>query len=263
MAPPKVRAQALKAGMMIVSAALGAAVYNNFPTATGMPLESRPLYKVGAADSGVTIFISNVAPTIFGQDATDFDFRVVPETTSAIEAVIAFATANPTGNEDEMLVKFLNATMSGTITADQAGNVTWLCNELSRGQASTLTTCDGQVKTEPTNQLSKRGRWSWIRSAGHIASTASVNILYNALGNAAYANFPYSPRAWCNNANGANACISWSAVESFNHAYARTMVSDALSAVDFDHYSAQANKILSRKRGAADVCISNRASGCT
>lgn len=59
-------------------------------------------------------------------------------------------------------------------------------------------------------------------------------------------------------------CISWSKVESFNHYYAQQMVSDALSAVDFNKNSAQANGILgSRKRSGANVCLSNRADGCT
>ena len=80
------------------------------------------------------------------------------------------------------------------------------------------------------------------------------------LGNAAYASLSSSPRSICDQ----GACFSWSKVEAFNGYLAQQMVQDAISAVDMNSNSAQGDGILgSRKRSGADVCLSNRADGCT
>ena len=58
-------------------------------------------------------------------------------------------------------------------------------------------------------------------------------------------------------------------METFQHYYAQSFVADALTAVDFNSNSAQSDGVLVskkreiKKRSAADVCISNRADGCT
>ena len=219
--------------------------------------------------AGQIISISAVNETIFGQDSTRFDYFLTGHSLAATESIKTLASAISGGTEHDIVLAFLNSTMAGTMTAAQAADDTWKCQELSDNMAYTVSVCpnptsEGPTGEDPTSVIEKRGRWSWIRSAKHVASNAAVQILYGALGNAAYANFPSSPRSWCNSANGGNACISWSNVESFQHYFAQSMVSDALSQVDFNHNSAQANGILgSRKRHAADVCISNRADGCT
>ena len=220
--------------------------------------------------AGQIISISAVNKTIFGQDSTRFDYFLTGHSLAATESVDTLASAISSGTEHDIVLAFLNSTMAGTMTDAQAADETWKCQELSDNMAYTVSICPDPTSEadaaaeDSTALIEKRGRWSWIRSAKHVASNAAVQILYGALGNAAYANFPSSPRSWCNAANGGNACISWSNVESFQHYFAQSMVSDALSQVDFNHNSAQANGILgSRKRHAADVCISNRADGCT
>lgn len=219
--------------------------------------------------AGQVISISAVNETIFGQDSTRFDYFLTGHSLAATESIEVLASAISSGTEHDIVLAFLNSTMAGTMTTAQAADETWKCQELNDNMAYTVSICpnptsEASTGEDPTSMIEKRGRWSWIRSAKHVASNAAVQILYGALGNAAYANFPSSPRSWCNAANGGNACISWSNVENFQHYFAQSMVSDALSQVDFNSNSAQANGILgSRKRHAADVCISNRADGCT
>ena len=218
--------------------------------------------------AGQVISISAVNETIFGQDSTRFDYFLTGHSLAATESVEKLASAISTGTEHDIVLAFLNSTMAGTMTDAQAADDAWKCQELNDNMAYTVSLCPDStteaVSDDSALLIEKRGRWSWIKSARHVASNAAVQILYGALGNAAYANFPSSPRSWCNAANGGNACISWSNVENFQHYYAQSMVSDALNQVDFNRNSAQANGILgSRKRHAADVCISNRADGCT
>ncbi|KAI5210960.1 hypothetical protein E4T42_03923 [Aureobasidium subglaciale] len=256
-----------QAAASVAGVAIGIALYNQIPVAAALPVEgaSPSLYETSSDTPGAFIYLSNVSPTIFGAPATDFDYHVSPEPALAIEAIQGYASAVSSGVTDDVLTAFLNVTMAGTMTADQAADLNWKCNELSGDMAASVDAC-AQYSTvqERSVDIEKRSRWSWVRSAAHVANRGAVQILYGALGNAAYANFPSSPRSWCNNADGSNACISWSRVESWNHNYAQQMVSDALGAVDFDNWSAQANRILgSKKRAAADVCISNRADGCT
>jgi hypothetical protein len=237
------------------------------PVSTSVQSTKLDTSDVNAA--GQIISISAVNETIFGQDSTRFDYFLTGHSLAATESVATLASAINTGTEHDIVLAFLNSTMAGTMTAAQAADDTWKCQELSDNMAYTVSICPNPTSEEsagedPASLIEKRGRWSWIRSAKHVASNAAVQILYGALGNAAYANFPSSPRSWCNSANGGNACISWSNVENFQHYFAQSMVSDALSQVDFNRNSAQANGILgSRKRHAADVCISNRADGCT
>lgn len=167
------------------------------------------------------------------------------------------------------------------MTAEQATNNTWLCNELSGNMAYTTQACEGigliessgsttefEKRTIATDGLDRKrnakGRWSWVLSGAHLASQTAMEILQRSLQNDLYESFNKSPRSWCNAYNGVTACISWSAVEDWNHYYAQEMVGDALSVVDFNKKSAQANGVLSsRKRSTADVCLSNRAKGCT
>lgn len=256
-----------QAAVSIAGVAIGIALYNQIPGAAALPVDvvSPLLFEEAAGTPGAFIYLSNVSPTIFGAPATDFDYHVSPEPALAIEAVQSYASAVASAISDDVLTTFLNVTMAGTMTAEQAADLHWKCNELSGDMAASVDTCATFNAVDKRSvDVSKRSRWGWVRSAAHVANNGAVQILYGALGNAAYANFPSSPRSWCNNADGSNACISWSAVESWNHNYAQQMVSDALSVIDFNSWSAQANRILgSKKRGTADVCISNRADGCT
>ncbi|KAG9557282.1 hypothetical protein KCU71_g6726, partial [Aureobasidium melanogenum] len=254
----------------ICSLLLGLTMLGRQFQASAMPLNSStatsPLYDSGPDNYGVYIWILNVTSTVFGQDATNFDYHLAGESAPGVEAVHSFAAAFNANNDDEaILTTFLNATMAGTMTAEQAANRTWLCQELSGDMASTTQSCDGVDLTEPT-ALEKRGRgrFGWIASGAHISSKFAMEILQRSLESRIYDSFSHSPRSWCNAVNGVTACLSWSAVENWQHNYAVTLMSDALSYVDFDRFSAQANRAINgRKRGAADVCLSNRADGCT
>lgn len=260
--------------MISISAllALGSALMQIGTLATPVPpsIEIREADTSNANIAAQVISISAINATIFGQDSKRFDYLLTGHSLAACEALEKLAVVIGSGNEHGIVLAFLNATMAGTMTTAQAADGAWVCHELSNDMVYTVSFCpnpepdDTTDDSTPLNEIEKRSRWRWLKSGRHVASNAAVQILYGALGNAVYANFPSSPRSWCNSANGGNACISWSNVEKWQHYYAQSMVSDALSAVDFDHSSAQANGILgSRKRHAADVCISNRADGCT
>ena len=215
-----------------------------------------------AVDGPTTIYLSHVTDTIFGEDTENYNYIAHSDSDRAIEASQQFADAWASKNQHEILVAFHNATMQGYMTSEQAADQEWLCDELYDLMRSRVDECKGIEKRDTTwtADIEARSRWSWIRSGRHVASQFGFNVLAGVLGNAAYANLPTSPRSICDH----GACISWSKIETFNGYFAQAMVDDAISAVDLNQYSAQANGILgSRKRSGADVCLSNRADGCT
>ena len=215
-----------------------------------------------SVDGPTTIYLSHVTDTIFGEDTENYNYIAHSDSDRAIEASQQFADAWASKNQHEILVAFHNATMQGYMTSEQAADQEWLCDELYDLMRSRVDECKGIEKRDTTwtADIEARSRWSWIRSGRHVASQFGFNVLAGVLGNAAYANLPTSPRSICDH----GACISWSKIETFNGYFAQAMVDDAISAVDLNHYSAQANGILgSRKRSGADVCMSNRADGCT
>ena len=215
-----------------------------------------------SADGPTSIFLSKVTDTIFGEDTDNYDYIMNSDSDRAIEASQQFSDAWASGNQHDILVAFHNATMQGYMTSEQAADQEWLCGELYGLMRSQIDECKEIEKRDTTEvvDIEARSRWRWIRSARHVASQFGFNVLAGVLGNAAYANLPTSPRSICDQ----GACISWSKVETFNGYFAQSMVDDAISAVDLNHYSAQANGILgSRKRSGADVCMSNRPDGCT
>ena len=213
-------------------------------------------------DGPTSIVLSTVTDTIFGEDTDNYDYIVHSDSERAVEASQQFSDAWASGNQHDILVTFHNATLQGHMTSEQAADQEWLCNELYSSMRSHVEECNGIEKRDTTGtiDIEARSRWSWIRSGRHVATQFGFNVLAGVLGNAAYANLPASPRSICDQ----GACISWSKVETFNGYFAQSMVQDAISAVDLNQYSAQANGILgSRKRSGADVCLSNRADGCT
>lgn len=266
--------KAVQAVLSIAGVAVGIALSNKISGAAALPTNrsSPALFETTLDVPGAIIYLSNVTPTIFGAPTADFDFHVSPNPGMAIEAVHSFASAVSSGDDHEILTAFLNTTMAGSLTSQKAADLDWKCSELGGAMADNIAICSFESSVakrsddvvERSAALEKRRIWGWIRGNAHVPGHAAVQILYGAFGNVLYANFPGSPRSWCNNADGHNACVSWSNVESWTHSYAREMVADALNSVDFDHNSAQANRVLgSKKRHAADVCISNRAKGCT
>ena len=239
------------------------------PTTKALEIFKSDLYRRDGANNAVGIYISNVTDTIFGQDAHDYDFIVHPEPEGAVEAVHLFDAAWATGDESKILVAFLNVTMFGTMTPAQAADTTWLCGELDDTMKPNVNECAGVQKrdTIEASVIEKRSIWNWVRSTRHVSSQFAMNVLAGVLGNAIYSNLPTSPRNWCTSGGGPGAviaCISWSAVEAFPGYLAQEMVQDAISSQDLNTYSVQANKVLgSKKRSAADVCLSNRPTGCT
>lgn len=213
-------------------------------------------------DGPTTIYLSKVTATIFGEDTDSYDYVVHSDSDRALEASQQFSDAWASGNQHDILVMFHNATMQGYMTPEQAADREWLCNELYSPMRSHIHECNDIEKRETTEivDIEARSRWRWIKSARHVATQFGYQVLINVFANAATANLPTSPRSIC--AQGA--CFSWSKVETINGYLAQEMVQDAISAVELNEYSAQANGILgSRKRSGADVCLSNRANGCT
>ena len=98
-------------------------------------------------DGRINIWISNVAPTILGLDATDFDYSINESARDTItESVNAYANAVSSGSQDDIVETFLNVTMGGFMTPAQANDMKWKCNELCYDQAITLTACDGLLE---------------------------------------------------------------------------------------------------------------------
>ncbi|CAD0084612.1 unnamed protein product [Aureobasidium vineae] len=201
----------VQAAASVAGVAIGIALYNQIPGATALPADTvPPCYSREAPGiPRAFIYLSNDLTTVFGAPATDFDYHVSPEPSLAIEAIQSYASAVASAATDDVLTAFLNVTMAGTMTAEQTTDVHWICNELSGDMAANVDSCAAfNAVNERSVDVEKRSRWSWVRSAAHVTKNGAVQILYGALGNAAYANFPSSPRSWSNNADGSNACIS-------------------------------------------------------
>jgi len=225
-----------------------------------LPASPTTLTSIDAAADGTYIWISKVAPVIFGEDSTNYDYFLFSSAaTAAKEAVNAYSQAVASGDEDQIITSFLNATMSGTLDGDKAQNTEWKCSELSSTMQAAVSSCQ-DLPTTDEQLLEKRARYDWKKSTSHVSSGSAVDALAGALGrNPGYA-FPQSPRSYCIYAANVQACISWSSPQNgFTEGTAEGYISDAQSVVGFNTFSAQANGILN----GADVCISNRASGCT
>jgi hypothetical protein len=230
-----------------------------FPMINAVPLTNAPaLSSPGIDGKGATIWISKVAPTIFGQDAKEYDYHIFSDAEKSVEAVERYRQAVATSRELEILPAFLNVTMSGTLSSAQASDLTWMCQELGPALAGATSSCPAVAEA---SRVQKRSRYYWVQSGNHVPSNAAVQALHDVLNLTPMTEFPESPRSFCNDvSNGGVACISWSAVEQFSYGSARDFISDAQSVVNFDRSSAQANGVLG---SGADVCISDRARGCT
>jgi hypothetical protein len=246
----------------------GLAFFGSASLALALPtVATSSLYAADPNAAGTFLWLSNVSPTIFGQDATRFDYYLYSPSASAADAVDQYAKTMAVGTEDDIVTAFLNATMAGTLSNEQAADAAWKCLELGELMASKVASCQAHGHhtverradvAEP--DLSKRSRFNWEQSSSHVPSNNAVQALHTTLGiNPSY-QFPSSPRSFCNTFNdGTNACLSWSSVQTFDHDDGQYYIEDAASVVNFDRTSAEARGILN----GADVCISNRANGCT
>jgi hypothetical protein len=257
-----------------ISSALGLFALAQTNRALAAPVASttlRPLYETFPDYDGVTIYFSNLNDTIFGEDAESFDYHVARDKHLSIESIEHLAKIQYSEDAHSVLLAVTNATLLGMVTAEQGTNNTWLCNELGPDMARHSVACDGinivpsaWFEDAKSDALTKRGRWTWIRHAAHISSSAAMEVLHRNLGNEVNSYFANSPRDFCDKLNGVRACLSWSQVERFDHYYARVMLEDAISQTDFNRYSVIAKNILSnQKRSLADVCFGDRPKGCT
>lgn len=274
----------------ILGLAMGLSLYSMGISALPFSSETpRALYEPAHQGQGTYYWLSQVTDTIFGEDATGFDYHMSLDDRGSIESIEAYAEAYASGDQDALLLAFVNATASGTVTAEQGSNKTWLCNNIGSSMASQAEACQGIVVTDPilypadmemevnnddghsgNNSNEKRKpqtRWHWVVSGAHVAGEAAMEVVQRTLQADLYADFNKSPRSYCEVLDNVKACLSWSRVApGFSHYYAQEMVTDALLGVDFNHKSAEAFNILntgSRKRALADVCLSNRPKHCT
>ena len=253
LSPAKMKQQLIKLAMMTAAFVVG--VVQAMPTAA----TTEPGLVLRAVDGPVTVYLSHVTDTIFGENTENYDYIVHSDQDKATESAHQFANAWTNGDQHDILVAFHNATMQGHMTPEQAADNEWLCRELYTSMQSQVEECKGFQKRD-TVVIEARSRWPWSPSTAHHASKFAFNVLAGVLGNAIYANLPTSPRSVCSNGG----CLSWSKVETFPGNLAMQMVQDALSAQDLDVFSVEAAGILgSRKRSGADVCLSNRPDGCT
>jgi hypothetical protein len=246
--------QVIKLAMMTAAFVVVQAIPTAVTTEPGLVLR--------AVDGPVTIYLSDVTDTIFGENTENYDYIVHSDQDRAIESAHQFANAWTNGDEHDILVAFHNATMQGYMTPGQAADNQWLCTELYTSMQSQVEECKGIQKRDTPESviIEARSRWPWSPSTSHVASQFAFNVLSSVLGSAIYANLPTSPRSVCDQGG----CISWSKVETFSGNLAQQMVQDALSAQDLNRFSVEARGILgSRKRSGADVCLSNRPKGCT
>ena len=97
-------------------------------------------------DGNLIVWASKVAPTIFGDDAEDYDYEMVApdEKTAAqmLESAKSYVAAVLSGDEDTLLTAFLNMTHMGSMTAEQAADSKWKCGELRPSQRDHVKACE-------------------------------------------------------------------------------------------------------------------------
>ncbi|KAF7554784.1 hypothetical protein G7Z17_g2667 [Cylindrodendrum hubeiense] len=241
----------------VVTTAAVMTLFKKFPLAQAMPTTETGLHARNVfVDDFENIYISNVTDKIFGQDSTKFDYIVIrSEKDLAISATNQYAAAWTAGRDDETFVAFINATMAGHMEEDQASDISWLCGELDNAMLPHVSKCANVKKRDMAVALEARSRWSWSTSKSHVATDIAVRGLGSFLSHMAWHTFPLEPRSVCTN----GACLSWSKpLTAFTNNFAQLLVDDALTAVDFNNFSAEAYRGIN----GVDICISNRASGC-
>ncbi|THV45323.1 hypothetical protein BGAL_0502g00010 [Botrytis galanthina] len=138
------RKQIIKTAVSVAGTAVGIALYQRIVVgASAFPTVSLALSE--PAEFGTYFYPSRVTATIFGADATNFDYHLASDGTAAMEALVAYTTAYATGDESQILISFLNATGAGTLTSTQASNPNFLCNELSGDMASNVSLCGSHI----------------------------------------------------------------------------------------------------------------------
>jgi hypothetical protein len=123
-----------------IISALGLSLYTSSSTASSIPqhpmISPAGLWEILPDAKGINVWFSNIMDTIWGEDATDFDYYLngrsgdIRHFDSAIESVEHFAKVFPEGDPDTVLIAFHNYSMSGTLSTERAADKQWLCYEL-------------------------------------------------------------------------------------------------------------------------------------
>jgi hypothetical protein len=134
----------------ILASTLGLALYANASVIPQAHLASQAgLWEISPGAEGITVWFSNITDTIYGQDATDFDYYLVGHSgnmrafDAAIESVEHFAKVFPGGDADVVLIAFLNHSMLGMLSAEEAADKEWLCRELDCQMNEVAEACEG------------------------------------------------------------------------------------------------------------------------
>jgi hypothetical protein len=123
-----------------IISALSLALYTTSSTATSIPqdpmISPAGFWEILPDAKGINVWFSNITDTIWGEDATGFDYYLngrsgnMRHFDSAIESVEHFANVFPDGDPDTLLIAFHNYSMGGTLSAERAADKQWLCYEL-------------------------------------------------------------------------------------------------------------------------------------
>ena len=124
----------------IITSTLSLAFYTATSTSTSIPqdpmISPAGLWEILPGAKGINVWFSNITDTIWGEDATGFDYYLngrsgdMRHFDSAIESVEQFAKVFPDGDPDTVLIAFHNYSMGGTLSAERAADKEWLCYEL-------------------------------------------------------------------------------------------------------------------------------------
>jgi hypothetical protein len=120
---------ALSLGLLTTSSTAASIPQNSVISPTG-------IWEILPGAKGINVWFSNITDSIWGEDATDFDYYLNGRSSdmrhfdSAIESVEHFAKVFPEGDPDTVLIAFHNYSMSGTLSAERAADKRWLCYEL-------------------------------------------------------------------------------------------------------------------------------------
>ncbi|KAF2719355.1 hypothetical protein K431DRAFT_296092 [Polychaeton citri CBS 116435] len=107
----------------------------------------RPVYELDPDNLSLFGWFSHVNDTIFGEDASDYDYRLGSDDPSgliaAADSMEAYSAACATGDVMAIAVSFLNASTFGSVTVEEAADRDWLCRELNDDMAAEVGFCDG------------------------------------------------------------------------------------------------------------------------
>lgn len=141
-----------------LSIALGISIYGLLRCTQAIPPDTGPsnigktLFEHDENQNITIVYIFSVTDTVFGQAATNYDFLVYPKLENSVEAIHKFKAAWDSGNELNILTIFINTTMYGTMTGNQAADRNWLCNQLDDSMLENVGACFGATTLRTSSQ---------------------------------------------------------------------------------------------------------------